>query len=139
MSYEAGLRIARTPSAPMTCPVTQYLVPDGGNHFETLPLPGSFELVEKPRFLPAAHHTAACIVRDLVNVMSVPIQISDGPVVVTSIKHDEIKQCADRKASPNPQVVVHLNLPNRHPLKLDYDFGVSLASLRFYNEPLEHM
>lgn len=54
--------------------------------------------------------------------MSVPVQIRDGSVVLTSIEHDEVEQGADRKASPNPQVVVHLDLPNWHPLKLDHDF-----------------
>ena len=50
--------------------------------------------------------------------MCIPVQIRDGSIVVTSVKHNEVKQCADGKASPYPQIVVHFNLADRHPLKV---------------------
>ena len=50
--------------------------------------------------------------------MCVPVQISDASIVLTGVKYDQVKQCADRKASPNPQIVVHLDLADRHPLEV---------------------
>ena len=82
------------------------------------PLRGRLELAEKPVFLTTAHHRAPCVIRDLMDVIGIPVQISDGPIVLTSVEHDEVKQCADGKASPNPQIVVHLNLADRHPLEI---------------------
>ena len=82
------------------------------------PLCRRLELAEEPIFLTTTHHRAARVVRDLVDVMSIPVQIGDGPIVLTSVKHDKVKERADREAPPNPQIVVHLNLANRHPLEV---------------------
>lgn len=60
------------------------------------PFRRSLKLAVEPIFLPTAHHRAACIIRDLVDVMCIPVQIGDGSVVVTSIKHDKVKQCPER-------------------------------------------
>ena len=46
------------------------------------------------------------------NVIGVPVQIRDGSIVLPGIEHDEIEQRSDRKTPPNPEVVVHLNLPS---------------------------
>lgn len=65
------------------------------------------ELAKEPILLATTHHRAPCVIRYLVYVMCIPVKIGDRSIVLTSVKHDEIKQCADRKASPNSQVVVH--------------------------------
>ena len=82
------------------------------------PLRRRLELAVEPIFLATTHHRAACVVGDLVDVMCIPVQIGDGSIVVTSIKHYKVKQCTDRKASPNSQIVIHFNLANWHPLKV---------------------
>jgi hypothetical protein len=78
-------------------------------------------LVVEPVFLSAAHHTSTGIVADVVDVVGVPVEIGDGAVVLTGIKHDQIEQAADAEASPDTKVIVHLDLTDRHPLKVSSD------------------
>ncbi len=59
------------------------------------------------------------------NVMSIPIQICDGAIILSSVKHDEIQQGAELEASPDPKVVVHFDLADGHPLEVGSD-GVHL-------------
>ena len=84
------------------------------------------ELVVEPVFLSAAHHTSTGIIADIMNVVGVPVQISNGTIVLTSIKHDQVKQTANAETSPDTKVIVHLNLTNGHPLKVSSD-GVHLS------------
>lgn len=79
------------------------------------------QLVVEPVLLSAAHHTSSSIVADVMNVVGVPVQISDGTIVLASIKHDQVEQTADAEASPNTEVVVHLDLTNGHPFKVCSD------------------
>lgn len=59
------------------------------------------------------------------DIVRVPIEIGDRPIVLSGIEHDEIKQRADGEAAPNPQIIVHLHLADRHPLKIG-SYGVHL-------------
>ena len=58
--------------------------------------------------------------------MRIPVQIRDASIVLTRVKHNKVKQCADGEASPNPQIVVHLHLADRHPLEISSN-GVHLT------------
>jgi hypothetical protein len=78
-------------------------------------------LVVEPVFLSAAHHTSTGIVADVVDVVGVPVEIGDGAVVLTGIEHDQIEQAADAEASPDTEVIVHLDLTDGHPLKVSSD------------------
>jgi hypothetical protein len=40
---------------------------------------------------------------------------------MTSVEHDQIKQSTDGECSPDPEVIVHFNLSNWHPLKIGAD------------------
>jgi len=60
------------------------------------------------------------------HIIGVPVQICDGPVVLASVQHGQIDELADRERPPNSQVVVHVDLPDRHPLEVGTD-GVHLA------------
>ena len=45
----------------------------------------------KPALLSGSHHGAAGIVADGVDVVSVPIQVSNGAVVLSGVQHDEVE------------------------------------------------
>jgi hypothetical protein len=47
-----------------------------------------------------------------------PTKRSDTPVIVASIQDDQVQQVAHGESPPNPQIVVHVNLPNGNPLKV---------------------
>jgi hypothetical protein len=59
------------------------------------------------------------------NVISIPVQIRNRTIVLTSIKHEEIHQVANLEVTPDTEIVVHLNLANWHP------FEVSANSIHF--------
>lgn len=50
--------------------------------------------------------------------MRVPVEICDGPVILSSIQDDQIEQRADGETTPDPQTVVHVHLTDRHPLEV---------------------
>ena len=79
---------------------------------------GRLKLAKEPIFLSTAHHWACRVIRDLVDIVRVPVQISDASIVLTSVENDKVKQCTNGEASPNSQIVVHLNLADRHPLEI---------------------
>lgn len=79
------------------------------------------QLVVEPVLLSATHHTSASIVAELVDVISVPVEIGNGAVVLTGVKHNQVEQAANAEASPDTEVVVHLNLTNGHPLEVGSD------------------
>jgi hypothetical protein len=78
-------------------------------------------LVVEPVFLSAAHHASTGIVADVMDVVGVPVEIGNGAVVLTGIKHDQIKQTSNAEASPDTEVIVHLNLADGHPFKVSSD------------------
>jgi hypothetical protein len=45
-------------------------------------------------------------------------QVSDGAVVVTCIEHGQIEESTHLEVSPDAKLVIHVDLANRHPLKL---------------------
>lgn len=49
------------------------------------------------------------------------LQISDTAIILTSIEHDEIHQIAKLEISPDSQIIIHLHLSDRHPLKVSSD------------------
>jgi hypothetical protein len=55
------------------------------------------------------------------DVVGVPVEIGNGAVVLTGIKHDQIKQTSNAEASPDTEVIVHFDLTDRHPLKVSSD------------------
>jgi hypothetical protein len=55
------------------------------------------------------------------DVVGVPVEIGNGAVVLTGIKHDQIKQTSNAEASPDTEVIVHLNLADGHPFKVSSD------------------
>jgi hypothetical protein len=79
------------------------------------------QLVVEPVFLSAAHHASTGIVADVMDVVGVPVEIGNGAVVLTGIKHDQIKQTSNAEASPDTEVIVHLNLADGHPFKVSSD------------------
>lgn len=79
------------------------------------------ELVVQPVLLPRAHHRAPGVVGDRVDVVRVPVQVGDGPVVLPRVEHHQVEQLADAEGAPDAQVVVHLDLPDRHPLEVGAD------------------
>lgn len=52
------------------------------------------------------------------DVVGVPVEIGNRPIVLPSIEHHQIEQRAYREAPPNSQIVVHLDLANRHPFEV---------------------
>ena len=50
--------------------------------------------------------------------MRVPVEIRDGPIVLSGVQHDQIQQRTDGETAPDPKTVVHLNLTDRHPLEV---------------------
>lgn len=46
------------------------------------------------------------------DVIGIPVKIGDGSIVLPGIQHDEIEQRSDRKTPPNPEVIVHFDLPS---------------------------
>ena len=49
------------------------------------------------------------------DVVGVPVQISDGSIVLSGIKHDQIEERSNGEAAPDTEVVVHLDLTDGHP------------------------
>ena len=52
------------------------------------------------------------------NVIGIPIQISDGAIVLPSVEHDQVEKTADAECSPNSKVIVHFDLSYRHPFEI---------------------
>lgn len=52
------------------------------------------------------------------NIVRVPVKIGNTTVVLSSVKHYEVEQIADRKRSPDAKVVVHVDLTDGHPFKV---------------------
>lgn len=69
--------------------------------------------IVEPILLMRAHHAAAGVVLDLVDVVRVPVEIGDRAVVLTSVKHDEINELANLEGPPDAKIVVHIDLPSR--------------------------
>ncbi len=49
------------------------------------------------------------------------LQISDTAIILTSIEHDKIHQVAKLEIPPDSQIIIHLHLSDRHPLKVSSD------------------
>lgn len=60
------------------------------------------------------------------HIVGVPVQICDRPVILASVQHRQIDELADGERPPNSQVVIHVDLPDRHPLEVG-TYGVHLA------------
>ena len=76
------------------------------------------QFVVEPILLTRAHHRAPCVIGDLVNVVGVGIDVGYIAVILTSVKHDQVEESADAKATPNSQIVIHFDLTDWHPLKV---------------------
>jgi len=68
--------------------------------------------------LAGAHERAARVVRDGMHVVSIPVQVGDGAVVVARVEHEEVDKLADAEGAPDAQVVIHFHLADRHPFKV---------------------
>jgi hypothetical protein len=84
------------------------------------------QLVVEPVFLSAAHHTSTSIIADIVDVIGVPVEISNGTIVLTCIQHDQIEKTADAETSPDAKVIVHFDLTDGHPFEICSD-GIHLS------------
>lgn len=71
-----------------------------------------------PVLLVGAHESPAGVVGDLGDVVVVPAEGGDASVVVASVEHDQVDKLAEREASPDTQVVVHVDLADGHPLEV---------------------
>lgn len=60
------------------------------------------------------------------HVVGVPVQIGNGAIILPRVEHDQVEQTANAEAAPDAKVVVHFDLPDRHPLKVSTD-GIHLA------------
>lgn len=60
------------------------------------------------------------------HIVRVPIQVGDGSIVLTGVKHDQVNQGADGEGSPDTQIVIHFHLSNGHPLEVRSD-GIHLS------------
>lgn len=72
----------------------------------------------EPVLLPTAHQRPRGIVGDVVDVVVVPIQSCNTPVVVARVEHDQIHHLAQLEVPPDAQIVVERHLPDRHPLEI---------------------
>lgn len=52
------------------------------------------------------------------DVVGVPVQVRNGAVVLSSVKHDQIKEGAELEVSPDSKIVVHLDLSDWHPVEM---------------------
>jgi hypothetical protein len=78
-----------------------------------------FASITLPILLLRSHKSASSIVRDLSHVIVIPAAKSgDAPVVVTGVEHDQVDQLAKGEVSPDPEVVVHVYLSDRHPFEV---------------------
>lgn len=75
-------------------------------------------MINSPVLLSGAHQGSTGIVGDLMDVVRVPVEISDAAIVLPGIEHDQIKQGADLEVSPDAKVIVHLDLADRHPFEV---------------------
>ena len=71
---------------------------------------GRFQGIIEPVFLSAAHHRSAGVVGNGVDIVGVPVQIGDRAIILTSVQHGQVQEIAKLEVSPDPQVVVHLDL-----------------------------
>lgn len=53
-------------------------------------------------------------------------KISNGAVIVAGVEHGQVKKSTHLEVSPDTEIVVHVDLPDRHPLKVSAN-GVHLA------------
>ena len=49
------------------------------------------------------------------DVVGVPIEIGNTAIVLSSVQHDEVQKGAELEASPDAEIVGHLDLPDWHP------------------------
>ena len=63
-------------------------------------------------------YSTSGIIRDSMNIVSIPVKISDAAIILISIKHYKIHKVANFEVSPNPEVAMHFFLSNWHPLKV---------------------
>jgi hypothetical protein len=68
------------------------------------------QVAVEPILLSTTHQGSARIVGDLTDVISVPVQVGDGPVVLSSVQHEEVDEIPYLEAPPDTQIVVHLYL-----------------------------
>ncbi len=73
-----------------------------------------------------AHERSASVVADRGDVVGVPVEIGDRSVVLSCIEDDQIEELAHFEVPPDAQVVVEIDLTDRHPLKVSTD-SVHLA------------
>jgi hypothetical protein len=74
------------------------------------PLVGFDEVAVEPVLLSGSHHRAAGIVRDGVYEISIGVDIGDGTVILTGIKHQQVNKGTDLEVSPDTETIVHINL-----------------------------
>jgi len=75
-------------------------------------LVGFGELVVKPVLLEASHQRTTGIVLEIFNVVIVPVKRRDRPVIVACVEHDEVKELSHLEITPDPKIVVHVDLAN---------------------------
>lgn len=71
-----------------------------------------------PVLLLTTHKRPASIILDLSDIVSIPIERRDRPIVVPSIKHNQINKLAQREATPDSEIVIHVDLADGHPLEV---------------------
>ena len=60
------------------------------------------------------------------DIVGVPVQVSDTAVVLTGVEHDQIEKVSNGEVTPDTEVVVHLDLTDWHPFEVSSD-SVHLA------------
>lgn len=71
---------------------------------------GLHEIVVEPALLSGTHHGSSGIISDSVDIIDVGVEISDRPVILASIEHEQVRKRADLEASPDSKTIVHINL-----------------------------
>lgn len=55
------------------------------------------------------------------NVVRVPVEVSDTAIVLAGVEHDKIHEITDLEVTPDSKIVIHLNLSDGHPFKVRPD------------------
>lgn len=79
---------------------------------------GIDEIGVEPVFLSGTHHGTAGVVGNLMDVMGIPVEVRDGPIVLPGIQHNKIEKRTKGEGAPDAEVVVHLDLPDGHPFEV---------------------
>lgn len=59
------------------------------------------ELAVEPVFLARAHERSTGVVGDGMDVVSVPVEVCDGAVIVPGVEHQEVDEFSDAEVSPD--------------------------------------